>query len=46
MTNLEMGVETDFAKYYTVEYCITDTEKNKSGLKTYQFVAAATVDAG
>ena len=46
MTNLEMGVETDFAMYYIVEYCIADTEKKKPGLKTYQFSAATADDAG
>ena len=46
MTNLEMGVETDFAMYYNVEYCTADTEKKRLGMKTYQFVAAATDDAG
>lgn len=42
MTNLEMGVEAEFAMYYTV----ADTEKKKLGLKTYQFVVAATNDVG
>ena len=46
MTSLEMAVETDFAMYYTVEYCTADTEKKKLGQKTYQFVAVATDDAG
>ena len=42
VTNLERGVEVDFATYYIVEHYTVETEKKKLGPKTYQTVATAT----
>ena len=41
-----LGVGVDFATYYIVEHYTAETEKKRSGLKTYQIVVAATDDAG
>jgi len=46
VTNLETGVEVDFATYYIVEHYTVKTKKKKLGLKTYQTVVAATNGVG
>ncbi len=46
VTSLEMGVEIDFATYYTVEHYTAEAEKKKLGLETCHIVAAITCGAG
>jgi len=46
VTSLGAGVGIDFATYYIVEHYTTETEKKRSGLKTYQIVVASTDGAG
>ena len=46
VTNLKMGVGTDFSTYYIVENYTMEAEKKKLGLETYQIVSAATDGAG
>lgn len=46
LTSLGAGVGIDFATYYIVENYTTDTEKKRSGPKTYQIFAAATDSTG
>ena len=46
VTNLEMGVGTDFATCYIVRPYTMEAEKKKLGHETYQIVSAATGGAG